>query len=186
MAPAHKRFEPIGVALAIHRDLGGLPARLCELEAAVEDGLDLQVALGRELTAACAELGSHLCLSSGLERPSLIAGGEDIAGVWCVLDGAYTQIGPLCEDEACHAEGLAAACAELEGTDIGDGAFCVVSGTYEVVDATSEDCVDVGVAIAGADLCVLDVAAPEPGSDSAGRVTASLLLTLAAAVAALL
>ena len=67
--------------------------------------------------------------------------GTSFADIFCLVDKAYTVIGPICrpiqgnataDSSLCYPEETAAMCQELEGTSIGD-IFCIVKGEYSVL-----------------------------------------------------
>ena len=143
-------------------------------------------------------VSAYECFPDATRAACDTLGGTDIAGRWCVLDGAYTMIGPLCDDrdvtecdeinqrlkQACEepfqfdvAEGIFTG---LGGTDVADGTFCIVEGTWAVVDlyAYGAPCKGVTIRTDGSNaVCIFDLSLDDPESDAAtGSVPRALLV----------
>ena len=67
--------------------------------------------------------------------------GTTFADIFCLVDDAYTVIGPICtpnsvnvthDESVCYPEETVKVCQEMEGISIGD-IFCVVKGDYSVL-----------------------------------------------------
>ena len=140
-------------------------------------------------------MSAYECFPDATRAACDALGGTDIAGRWCVLDGAYTMIGPLCDNrdvtqcDEIH-QRLKQACEQkyqLDGTDVGDGTFCIVKGTWAVVDAgwmpNCNEQKGAGVKIftgGGTSVCIVDLSLDDPvESDAAtGSVPRELLVLL--------
>ena len=149
-------------------------------------------------------VSAYECFPNATRAACDTLGGTDIAGRWCVLDGAYTMIGPLCDDRdvtECDEinQRLKQACEQpfqfddpssrpsgvytgLGGTDVADGTFCIVEGTWAVVDlyAYYSACRGVTIRTDGSNaVCIFDLSLDDPESDSAtGSVPRALLVLL--------
>ena len=71
---------------------------------------------------------------------------------------------------------------ELDGTDVGDGTFCIVEGTWAVIElyAYYSACRGVTIRTDGSNaVCIFDLSLDDPESDSAtGSVPRALLVLL--------
>ena len=149
-------------------------------------------------------VSAYECFPNATRAACDTLGGTDIAGRWCVLDGAYTMIGPLCDDRdvtECDEinQRLKQACEKpkgrgdgtwpaygvyigLGGTDVADGTFCIVEGTWAVVElyAYYSACRGVTIRTDGSNaVCIFDLSLDDPESDSAtGSVPRALLVLL--------
>jgi len=144
-------------------------------------------------------VSAYECFPDATRAACDALGGTDIAGRWCVLDGAYTMIGPLCDDrdvtecdeihqrlkQACeepfHFDDVEGIFTGLGGTDVADGTFCIVEGTWAVVDlyAYGAPCKGATIRTDGSNaVCIVDLSLDDPvESDAAtGSVPRALLV----------